>query len=210
MPHARDRTFLLALLLGLVLFIPLIVYQNLILSVYILPSAQALGIWGRVTQFFELAWLFFDMGTSTAFVEQRYPGVLRQPPLVLPAALLRLAVPGRAAPGRGRPLPTVALAGLIWQGDQLTSVLIFFLGILPSFPVFMFFHGLFGGWDAGTLEELRRSVDLSGFARPLAWPFWASTALGARISPLHDRFPMEVRAEALQEAAELTSKRISL
>lgn len=102
------------------------------------------------------------------------------------------------------------LAGLIWQGDQLTSVLIFFLGILPSFPVFMFFHGLFGGWDAGTLEELRRSVDLSGFARPLAWPFWASTALGARISPLHDRFPMEVRAEALQEAAELTSKRISL
>jgi hypothetical protein len=42
--------FFLALFLGLVLFIPLIIYQNLILPVYILPSAQALGIWGRVTK----------------------------------------------------------------------------------------------------------------------------------------------------------------
>jgi hypothetical protein len=51
------------------LFIPLIIYQNLILPTYILPSAQALGIWGRVTQFFNLAWLFFDMGTSIAFIK---------------------------------------------------------------------------------------------------------------------------------------------
>jgi hypothetical protein len=38
-------------------------------SSYILPSAKALGIWGRVTQFFNVAWLFFDMGTSAAFVK---------------------------------------------------------------------------------------------------------------------------------------------
>lgn len=61
--------FLVALSLGLVLFIPLIIYQNLILPVFILPSAQALGIWGRVTQFFNVAWLFFDMGTSIAFIK---------------------------------------------------------------------------------------------------------------------------------------------
>ena len=54
---------------GVVLFIPLIIYQNLVLPSYILPSAQALGIWGRVTQFFNLAWFFFDMGTSTAFMK---------------------------------------------------------------------------------------------------------------------------------------------
>ena len=61
--HRPLSGFLVALSLGLVLFIPLIIYQNLILPVYILPSAEALGIWGRVTQFFNLAWYFFDMGT---------------------------------------------------------------------------------------------------------------------------------------------------
>ena len=67
--HRALGGFLVALSIGLVLFIPLIIYQNLILPVYILPSAQALGIWGRVVQFFSFAWLFFDMGTSVAFIK---------------------------------------------------------------------------------------------------------------------------------------------
>ncbi len=67
--HRPLSGFLVALSIGLILFIPLIIYQNLILPSYILPSAQALGIWGRVTQFFNLAWLFFDMGTSIAFIK---------------------------------------------------------------------------------------------------------------------------------------------
>ena len=52
--------------IGIVLFIPLIIYQNLILPQFILPSAQALGMWGRVTQFFGLTWALFDLGTSVA------------------------------------------------------------------------------------------------------------------------------------------------
>jgi O-antigen/teichoic acid export membrane protein len=67
--HRPLSGFLVALSTGVLLFIPLIIYQNLILPSYILPSAQALGIWGRVTQFFNLAWFFFDMGTSLAFVK---------------------------------------------------------------------------------------------------------------------------------------------
>ncbi len=67
--HRPLSGFLIALSIGLVFFIPMIIYQNLILPTYILPSAQALGIWGRVTQFFNLAWLFFDMGTSVAFIK---------------------------------------------------------------------------------------------------------------------------------------------
>jgi O-antigen/teichoic acid export membrane protein len=67
--HRPLGGFLLAVMLGLLFFVPLIIYQNLILPTYILPSAQALGIWGRVTQFFQVAWLFFDMGTSAAFVK---------------------------------------------------------------------------------------------------------------------------------------------
>jgi hypothetical protein len=65
--HRPLAGFFMAFFLGILIFIPLIIYQNLILPVYILPSAQAIGIWGRVTQFFALIWNFFDMGTSIAF-----------------------------------------------------------------------------------------------------------------------------------------------
>jgi O-antigen/teichoic acid export membrane protein len=102
------------------------------------------------------------------------------------------------------------LGGLLWQGDQVTSILIFFVGILPSFPLFAFFYGLVGGWDDGTLAELRQAVRLSSFLRPLAWLFWAATALGARISPLHGRFPISIRAQALDEAQSLADERVSL
>ncbi len=102
------------------------------------------------------------------------------------------------------------LTGLIWQGDQVTSVLIFFIGILPSFPLFAFFYGFFGGWDDETLAEVRRAVDLTGFVRPLAWLFWGASALGARLSPLHGRFPITIRPAALEEAHSLTEERVKL
>jgi len=100
--------------------------------------------------------------------------------------------------------------GLLWRGEQVSSVLIFFIGILPSFPLFAFFYGLFGGWDDDTLAELRRAADLSSFMRPLAWLFWAATALGARVSPLHGRFPIDVRKAALAEARTLMEERVQL
>jgi hypothetical protein len=102
------------------------------------------------------------------------------------------------------------VGGLLWQREQITSVLIFFIGILPSFPLFAFLYGLFGGWDDDTLAELRRAVDLSGMMRPLAWLFWRATALGARFSPLHGRFPIDIRAAAVEEARGLTEERVRL
>lgn len=102
------------------------------------------------------------------------------------------------------------LTGLLWQADQISSVLIFFIGVLPSFPVYMFFYGLFGGWDRATLDEFKLAAGLTGFVRPLAWTMWASTALGARISPLNNRFPITNRAEAMEEARRLTEERVKL
>lgn len=103
-----------------------------------------------------------------------------------------------------------SLTGLIWQGDQVTSVIIFFIAILPSYPIFCFFYGLFGGWDDNTLAEVQRAAHLSSFMRPLAWLFWAASALGARISPLHNRFPIKIYGEAMEEARSLTGERVSL
>jgi O-antigen/teichoic acid export membrane protein len=99
----------------------------------------------------------------------------------------------------------------IWKGDQITSVLIFFIGILPSFPLYIFFYGLFGGWDKATLDELKEAVALTGSVRWLArWGFYEPTLLGARISPLNGRFPITIRAEAMKEAKELTEAKVRL
>jgi O-antigen/teichoic acid export membrane protein len=102
------------------------------------------------------------------------------------------------------------LTGFIWKDDQITSVLIFFIGILPSFPVYMFFYGFFGGWDDATLNELKDAVELTGALRPLAWVIWSSTALGARMSPLHNRFPITIRDAAVNEAEALTKEKVKL
>ena len=102
------------------------------------------------------------------------------------------------------------LTGLIWQGDQVTSMLIFLIAILLSYPLFAFFYGLAGGWDDDTLAELRQAVDLSNFMRPLAFVFWKATAFGARLSPLHNRFPIDIRAAAVEEAQSLTVERVQV
>jgi O-antigen/teichoic acid export membrane protein len=102
------------------------------------------------------------------------------------------------------------VTGLIWQGEQLTSVLIFFIALAPSYPLFAFFYAFLGGWDDDTLGEVRRAVALASFMKPLAWLFWAASALGARLSPLHGRFPITIRAAALQEANALEAERVSL
>lgn len=102
------------------------------------------------------------------------------------------------------------LNGFVWRDDEITSILIFFIGILPSFPLFMFLYGLFGGWDDDTLAEFKQAVELSGFTRPLVWVFWQASALGARLSPLHGRFPIRIRPAAMEEARALTDERVKL
>jgi O-antigen/teichoic acid export membrane protein len=103
------------------------------------------------------------------------------------------------------------VTGWIWKSDQITSVLIFFIGILPSFPIFIFLYGLFGGWDEDTLDELKAAVGLTGAMHWLTrWGIYAPTVLGARLSPLHGRFPISNRAEAMEEARALTAEKVKL
>jgi hypothetical protein len=102
------------------------------------------------------------------------------------------------------------LTGLVWRGDQITSVLIFFIAMVPAYPVYAFLYAFFGGWDDETLGEMRLAAELASFMRPLARLFWAASRLGARLSPLHGRFPITIRAAALREAQELEEARVSL
>jgi O-antigen/teichoic acid export membrane protein len=105
----------------------------------------------------------------------------------------------------------LVMCNLIWKADQITSVIIFFIGILPSFPLYMFMYGLCGGWDKETLAELKAAVDLTGRVRWLTrWGIYEPTSLGARISPINGRFPITIRSEAMLEARTLTEEKVKL
>jgi O-antigen/teichoic acid export membrane protein len=94
--------------------------------------------------------------------------------------------------------------------NQITAVVLFFVGLLPFLPIFFFFSGLFGGWDDGGLAELRRAAGLSSLGKPIAWLIFYASAMGARLSPLHGRFPVDLQGRAHVEAATLTRERASL
>jgi O-antigen/teichoic acid export membrane protein len=94
--------------------------------------------------------------------------------------------------------------------NQITGLLLLLIGLLPSLPVFCLFVGFFGGWDNAGLDELRRAAGLSSLGKPIAWLIYFTSTLGARLSPLHGRFPIDLYDEAEAEARALTSERVSL
>jgi O-antigen/teichoic acid export membrane protein len=102
------------------------------------------------------------------------------------------------------------VTGLIWQGEEITSIVIFLVGILFSIPLYSFWYGLFGGWDDATLNEFRRAAGMQPFLGFMSRWFYQSSALGARLSPLHNRFPITIREAAMEEARSLTAERVSL
>ena len=103
------------------------------------------------------------------------------------------------------------ISAFFWRGDQISSILIFFIGVLPSLPVFMFLYGLVGGWDSATLKEFHESAEMIGPLRGLVnWLMVKPTTWGARISPLNDRFPICIRADAMEEAHSLTLEKVKL
>ncbi|MHB1317645.1 MAG: hypothetical protein ACYCYF_03400, partial [Anaerolineae bacterium] len=88
---------------------------------------------------------------------------------------------------------TWASAGSISIGAILTSLL-----------VYAFLTALLGGWDDGALADLAQATRLSSIGLPFAWLLLQCVRLGARVSPLHGRFPIGLYDWAQQEAAALT------
>ncbi|MFQ5340364.1 MAG: lipopolysaccharide biosynthesis protein [Anaerolineae bacterium] len=103
-----------------------------------------------------------------------------------------------------------AIGAAIWRQDLLTSLVLFFIAILPSLPWYCFWNGVFGGWDSRGLVVLRQAVSISSIGRPVAVLVYQASALGARVSPLHGRFPITLYAEAHREARDLTRAKVPL
>jgi len=103
------------------------------------------------------------------------------------------------------------IAKVVWQGDDISSIVLFFIGLLPAMPVFFFFYALAGGWDDAGLEEIAEASQMSGFLRPVVKVvFTYPSRWGAKLSPLHNRFPIKMRPLAMEEARLLTEERVKL
>ena len=205
----------------------------------LLSSAMSFATWNsdavsygagkpRITTILTVLDLLLGFALSYALVDrfQAY-GLLAVPFITIPVRILlgyylnqRYCYPQRfyawqslAAPllaGAVHYLAVRGLTGLIWQQDELTSVIILVIALIPSYPLYAFLYGLFGGWDTNTLEVFDRGTRLSSFMRPFTRLFYNATALGARLSPLHNRFPFTNHAEAAAEAQSLTEERVTL
>ena len=167
-----------------------------------------------------LAWLLLERFQVTALIIAYFVGLFTKG-LVAYIINHKLCFPQRFYAWQSLVAPLLAgtthygvlwlVTALVWKGDPLTSVLIFLIGILPSFPLYMFFYGLFGGWDSETLAELGQAVNLTGPVRWLTyWGIFAPTAAGANFSPLNGRFPISIRPAAMQEASDLTREKVKL
>jgi O-antigen/teichoic acid export membrane protein len=103
------------------------------------------------------------------------------------------------------------LAKFVWQGDEISSIILFFLALVPFMPVFFFFYALAGGWDVAGLIEVDEASHMTGFLRPVVNViFIIPSKWGARISPLHNRFPITMRELAQAEARSLTEEKVKL
>lgn len=103
------------------------------------------------------------------------------------------------------------IAQFVWQKDEISSIILFFIGLLPAMPVFFFFYALVGGWDDAGLDEVAEAAQMTGFLRKIVnIVFVLPSRWGARITPLHNRFPITMRASALAEAQALTEQKVKL
>jgi len=95
------------------------------------------------------------------------------------------------------------LAGALGLTDRTEVMVLFFGGALLSFFVCFFFNGLAGGFDRALAGELQQASRMTGLLWPLTRLFYWSARAGWTLSPLHDRFPVTIHEEAMEEAREL-------
>ena len=103
------------------------------------------------------------------------------------------------------------IASVIWQNNEISSIVLLFVALVPCMPVFFFFYALVGGWDDAGLEEMVQASNMTGFLRPVInIIFILPSRWGASISPLHNRFPITMRPQAMEEARLLTEEKVKL
>jgi hypothetical protein len=82
------------------------------------------------------------------------------------------------------------------------TVLLMILFLFPALLMCPFF-GLFGGWDEFTLEEFRKTMEISGPSKGIMKMMYKITAWFAHHSPLHNKWPIADYKLVSQQIQEL-------
>ncbi|MHA1372281.1 MAG: hypothetical protein ACTSRA_21490 [Promethearchaeota archaeon] len=99
------------------------------------------------------------------------------------------------------PVLQVTLGSIVAAGISVTFAFLF--GLVFCFVVL---YGAFGGWDDHTLSVFKEAVYNSGPSRIFFIPVYKLTKFLCKISPLHNRFPVDYK-DAEREAIELMIQR---
>ena len=98
-------------------------------------------------------------------------------------------------------------------GDKLiNTALIFIVGVFLFVFFYAFLDGLLGGYDDNTLKEFEKASQMVTLPiiRNFAKGIYKSAEIGARISPLHNKFSIDIYKKGMEEAFELTLEKQKL
>ncbi len=98
---------------------------------------------------------------------------------------------------------------LLWMipmGDKIVNTaLLFVLGTFIFLYFYAFVDGFLGGYDSNTLKELEKSANMiGGSLGKLPKVLYKSASFGAKLSPFHNKFKIDIYEEAMEEAYNLT------
>jgi len=98
---------------------------------------------------------------------------------------------------------------LIWMidmGDKLiNTALLFIIGIFLFMYLYAFLDGLLGGYDKNTLKEFEKAASMvEGRLGALPKTLYKVAKAGAKYSPFHNKFKIDIYEEAMKEAYDLT------
>ncbi|MHA1340113.1 MAG: lipopolysaccharide biosynthesis protein [Promethearchaeota archaeon] len=87
----------------------------------------------------------------------------------------------------------------------ISAMLIFIIGLFLMEYIYIFIDSFIGGFDDNTIKELDRATKMITGVYGLARFYYKMAYLGAKISPLHNKFKVKIFELAQKEAEELTS-----
>ncbi len=108
------------------------------------------------------------------------------------------------------------LGNLVFNIDMgpklINTALIFIIGVFLFIFFYAFIDGLLGGYDDNTLKEFQKASEM--VTLPLIKYFskgiYKSAEFGAKLSPLHNKFAIDIYEAGMEEAFELTLEKRQL
>lgn len=115
--------------------------------------------------------------------------------------------PTFVAPGIAAVLSYFLLSAIVkvLPASIVFVLVLFILTFFGFLYVYSFLHGFFGGYDDNTLAEFKKASEMVTGVGIFARLLYKTTAWGAKISPLHNKFKVDIFDEYMKEAEELNS-----